>query len=114
VVFATQTWAARTERLPGGVGAGVTVIKGSARLHRQRPAPSAAPGSPARLTGPGAAEIDGRALTAEHILIATGSAALIPPIKRLTEVPVWTNREITTLTEIPRRALLVGGSSLDR
>ena len=29
----------------------------------------------------------------------------------LADVPVWTNREATTLTEIPRRALLIGGSA---
>jgi len=82
-------------QVKGYTDQGVTVIKGSARL-----------------TGPGAVEVDGRTLTAEHIIIATGSAALIPPIEGLADVPVWTNREVTTLTEIPRRALLVGGSAV--
>jgi len=74
---------------------GVTVIKGSARL-----------------SGPRTVDVDGRTLYAEHIVIATGSTAIIPPIDGLDDVPVWTNREVTTLTDIPGRALLVGGSAV--
>ncbi len=74
---------------------GVTVIKDSARF-----------------TGPHAVEVAGRSLTAKNIIVATGSAPVIPPIDGLDGVPVWTNREVTTLTEIPGRALLVGGSAV--
>ena len=74
---------------------GATVIKGTARL-----------------TGPGHVDVDGRQLTAEHIILATGSEATRPPIEGLETVPVWTNREATTLTDIPQRALIIGGSAV--
>jgi pyruvate/2-oxoglutarate dehydrogenase complex dihydrolipoamide dehydrogenase (E3) component len=66
----------------------------------------------ARVTGKGQVDVDGRILTAEHILIATGSDAFIPPIDGLDGVPVWTNREATTLTDIPKRAVMIGGSAV--
>jgi pyruvate/2-oxoglutarate dehydrogenase complex dihydrolipoamide dehydrogenase (E3) component len=62
-----------------------------------------------RITGPGTVEVDGEALCADHVIVATGSDASIPPIEGLEGVPVWTNREATTLKEVPRRAVLVGG-----
>jgi pyruvate/2-oxoglutarate dehydrogenase complex dihydrolipoamide dehydrogenase (E3) component len=47
---------------------------------------------------------------AEHVVIATGSDPVIPPIPGLSEVEgVWTNREATGLTEVPRRMLVLGG-----
>ncbi len=62
-----------------------------------------------RITAPGVVEVNGQALHAEHIIVATGSDATIPPIEGLGDVPVWTNREATTLKAIPERAVLVGG-----
>ena len=61
------------------------------------------------ITGPGKVEVNGEILEAEHVVIATGSAATIPPIEGLDGVHVWTNREATTLTEVPGRAVVVGG-----
>ena len=66
----------------------------------------------ARITGKGKVEVDGRTLTAEHLIIATGTEAFSPPIDGLDSVPVWTNREATTLTEIPKRAVMIGGSAV--
>jgi dihydrolipoamide dehydrogenase len=74
---------------------GATVIKGHARLN-----------------GPGHITVDGRQLTAEHIIVATGSTPVRPPIEGLDQVPVWTSREATTLTEIPERAVFIGGSAV--
>jgi pyruvate/2-oxoglutarate dehydrogenase complex dihydrolipoamide dehydrogenase (E3) component len=68
--------------------------------------------SAARITGPGRVEVDGRTLSAEHIIVATGSDAFVPPVEGLDAVPVWTNREATTLREIPDRAVMVGGSAV--
>jgi len=62
-----------------------------------------------RLAGPGAVEVAGRRLEAKNIVIATGSGATTPPIEGLEDVPYWTNREATTLTEIPESAIVVGG-----
>jgi len=65
-----------------------------------------------RLAGPGVVEVDGRQLHADQVIIATGSDSVIPPIEGLDEVGVWTNREATTLREIPRRAVMIGGSAV--
>lgn len=61
-----------------------------------------------RLAGPGRVEADGRVLETERVILATGSEPIIPPIEGLEEVGYWTNREATTLTEIPRSAVLIG------
>ena len=43
-------------------------------------------------------------------MIAAGSVPVIPPIPGLSELPdIWTNREATALTEVPRRLIVLGG-----
>lgn len=82
---------------------GATVIKGTARL-----------------AGPGQVEVqDGNGhpqrLRAGQIILATGSDPLRPSIDGLDDLGpdrVWTNREATSLAEIPERALVVGGSAV--
>lgn len=66
----------------------------------------------ARITGPGAVEVDGRRFTADDIVIATGSDAFVPPVEGIDSVGAWTNREATTLTEIPKRVVMIGGSAV--
>ena len=66
----------------------------------------------AQVTGPGRVRVDGRELTADHLVVATGSEAVIPPVDGLDEVTAWTNREAYTTAELPRRAVLVGGSAV--
>jgi dihydrolipoamide dehydrogenase len=63
----------------------------------------------ATLTGPGRIEVDGEPVTYERLIIATGSEAQIPPISGLQETGYWTNREATTIREIPRSAIVLGG-----
>ena len=63
----------------------------------------------AQLTGRGTVDVDGRELQAEHIVVATGTTATIPPIDGIEDVEYWTNREATTLTEIPESAIVLGG-----
>ena len=64
----------------------------------------------ARLTGPGSVEVGEEAHSAEHVVIATGSDPVIPPVPGLDELDgVWTNRGVTALTEVPRRLLVLGG-----
>jgi pyruvate/2-oxoglutarate dehydrogenase complex dihydrolipoamide dehydrogenase (E3) component len=65
---------------------------------------------PARIAGPGSVEVGGALHSAEHVVIATGSDPVIPPIPGLLELDgLWTNREVTALTEVPRRLLVLGG-----
>ena len=64
----------------------------------------------ARLAGPGVVQVDGERHGVEHVVIATGSDPVIPPVPGLRELEgVWTNREVTGLTEVPRRLLVLGG-----
>jgi pyruvate/2-oxoglutarate dehydrogenase complex dihydrolipoamide dehydrogenase (E3) component len=64
----------------------------------------------ARLAGPGRVMVDDQEHAANHIVIATGSEPVIPPVPGLRELDgVWTNREATELTEVPRRLLVLGG-----
>ncbi len=45
----------------------------------------------------------------DAVVIAVGSGALIPPIPGLAEAGAWSNREITTSREVPRRLIVLGG-----
>jgi dihydrolipoamide dehydrogenase len=63
-----------------------------------------------RIVEPGVLEVDGRRYTARHIVIATGSEPVIPPIQGLPELEgIWTNREATGVREIPGSLLILGG-----
>jgi dihydrolipoamide dehydrogenase len=63
-----------------------------------------------RLAGPGVVEVDGVRHTADHVVLATGSDAVIPPVPGLRELEgVWTNREITGMKAVPRRLVILGG-----
>ncbi len=62
-----------------------------------------------RVVGPGRVEVDGTEHSAEHVVLATGSDPVIPPIEGLGELDgIWTNREVTGLKEVPRRMLVLG------
>jgi pyruvate/2-oxoglutarate dehydrogenase complex dihydrolipoamide dehydrogenase (E3) component len=63
-----------------------------------------------RLAGPGVVDVDGVRHTAGHVVVATGSDPVIPPIPGLRELAgVWTNREVTGMKAIPHRLLIIGG-----
>jgi pyruvate/2-oxoglutarate dehydrogenase complex dihydrolipoamide dehydrogenase (E3) component len=62
-----------------------------------------------RIVEPGVLEVDGRRYTAGHIVIATGSEPVIPPINGLRELEgVWTNREATGVREVPDSLVILG------
>ena len=49
-------------------------------------------------------------LTARHaVVLATGTRPNVPEIPGLTQARPWTNRDLTTMTKVPPRALVVGG-----
>jgi dihydrolipoamide dehydrogenase len=63
-----------------------------------------------RLAGPGVVEVDGVRHTARHVVVATGSDPVVPPVAGLREMEgVWTNREVTGMKAVPRRLLILGG-----
>jgi dihydrolipoamide dehydrogenase len=65
-----------------------------------------------RLVGTGVVEVDGARHTAEHVVLATGSDPFVPPIPGLRDLEgVWGTREATSMKEVPRRLLVLGGGS---
>jgi pyruvate/2-oxoglutarate dehydrogenase complex dihydrolipoamide dehydrogenase (E3) component len=63
-----------------------------------------------RLAGPGEVEVDGVRHTARHVVVATGSDPVVPPVPGLRELEgAWTNREVTGMKTVPRRLLILGG-----
>jgi pyruvate/2-oxoglutarate dehydrogenase complex dihydrolipoamide dehydrogenase (E3) component len=63
-----------------------------------------------KLAGPGVVEVDGVRHTAENVVLATGSDAVIPPVPGLRDLDgVWTNREATSIKTVPRRLVILGG-----
>jgi dihydrolipoamide dehydrogenase len=66
-----------------------------------------------RLAGPGVVEVDGVPHTARHVVLATGSEPVLPPVPGLRELPgVWTSREVTSMKAVPRRLLILGGGAV--
>jgi len=65
-----------------------------------------------RLAGTGVVEVDGVRHTTEHVVVATGSDPIVPPVPGLRELDgVWGTREATSMKEVPRRLLVLGGGS---
>ena len=65
-----------------------------------------------RLAGPGVVDVDGTRHTAEHVVIATGADAFVPPIPGLDGlVGVWGTREATSMKAVPSRLIVLGGGS---
>ncbi|HEX4279340.1 MAG TPA: NAD(P)/FAD-dependent oxidoreductase [Solirubrobacteraceae bacterium] len=65
-----------------------------------------------RLAGIGVVEVDGVRHTAEHVVVATGSDPIVPPVPGLRDLEgVWGTREATSMEAVPRRLLVLGGGS---
>lgn len=78
--------------------AGIDLVRGHGRIVAPRTV---------TVTGP-----DGTTTTlmARHaVVVATGSSALIPPIKGLADADPWTNREAAAAQAIPGRLAIIGG-----
>jgi pyruvate/2-oxoglutarate dehydrogenase complex dihydrolipoamide dehydrogenase (E3) component len=64
----------------------------------------------ARIVQAGVIDVDGQRVSARHVVVATGSEPVIPPIPGLRELDgVWTNREATGVREIPESLVILGG-----
>ncbi len=78
--------------------AGVAVFHGFGRLSGERTV---------RVSCAGNTQV---ILAARHaVVVATGTRPNVPEIPGLAHAHPWTNRELTTMTQVPPRALVVGG-----
>ncbi|MGV8840143.1 MAG: mercury(II) reductase [Bauldia sp.] len=87
----------RQKKYDGLLGGGVSVIEGAARFVARD-----------------VVEVDGRRITGDRFLIATGSRPIIPDIPGLAEVPFLTSDllshgEQVELTELPASIIIIGG-----
>jgi dihydrolipoamide dehydrogenase len=63
-----------------------------------------------RLVRRGEVDVGGVRHTARHVVLAAGSEPVIPPVPGLRALDgLWTNREVTGMTSVPRRLLILGG-----
>jgi len=76
-------------------GLGVTVLRGAARF-----------------SGPAEVEAAGQRIRARRFVVATGSAAAVPPIPGIAQVPYLTNETVFGLTEAPGHLLVLGGGPI--
>jgi pyruvate/2-oxoglutarate dehydrogenase complex dihydrolipoamide dehydrogenase (E3) component len=98
----THNWSDDSGQVKWVEGTGSTLIRGRARLAGERTV---------EVTGPDGGPAGGRVtVTARRaVVIATGSAAAIPPVRGLAEALVWTSREATSSEIVPGRLAIIGG-----
>ena len=65
-----------------------------------------------RFIGPSTIEVDGTRLEFSRAVIATGARAAEPPIAGLANAGFYTNETIFTLTELPRRMVVIGAGPI--
>ena len=67
----------------------------------------------ATIVGPGRVKVEDQEYAASRgLVIATGTAAVIPPIDGLAGTPYWTNREAVEASSLPSTLLVLGGGSI--
>jgi len=66
----------------------------------------------ARFAGPDRLDVDGRAVEATRVVIATGSAPWAPPIDGLDRVGYLTSTTAMELTRLPESLVVIGGNSI--
>ena len=63
----------------------------------------------ARFTGSQSIEVAGQSLRFKRAIIATGARAALPDVPGLADVGCLTNETVFSLTELPRRLIVIGG-----
>lgn len=66
----------------------------------------------ATIIAPGRIRAGDKEITADHLIVATGSDAVVPELLGTEQIPIWTNRDVFTVTILPERAVIVGGSAV--
>ncbi len=63
----------------------------------------------ASLSRPGAVAVRERLLEYDHLVVATGSRPVVPPLEGIDGVPFWTSRDATSTSSVPRSLIVLGG-----
>ena len=66
----------------------------------------------AQIISPWQVEIDGRQVSAEKIILATGASPIIPPIPGLADTDPLTSETLWQLQTLPKRLLIMGGGAI--
>lgn len=68
--------------------------------------------SPATVLEEGVVEADGRRWRAEHVVLATGSSPVIPPVDGIDDVGWLTSDDLMVAAELPDSLLILGGGAI--
>lgn len=66
----------------------------------------------ATLTSPWEINIGDKTLTARHIVLATGARPRVPSLPGIEHAPVLTSENLWSLTELPKRLVVLGGGAI--
>ncbi len=66
----------------------------------------------AKITSPWTVEVNGTTLTTRSIIIATGAAPFVPPIKGLDKIDYLTSDTLWRLRELPEKLVVLGGGPI--
>lgn len=66
----------------------------------------------AKLTSPWEVQVGDRTLTARHIVLATGARPRVPSLPGIERAPVLTSENLWSLTELPKRLVVLGGGAI--
>ena len=66
----------------------------------------------AKILSPHEVEVNGKTLTTNNIIVATGARPAVPPIPGLDKVPFLTTDNIWELRELPKRLVIAGGGPI--
>jgi pyruvate/2-oxoglutarate dehydrogenase complex dihydrolipoamide dehydrogenase (E3) component len=61
---------------------------------------------------PGLVRVGERELPYDHLMLATGSLPVTPPVDGLADLEHWTSREATSASEVPESLIVVGGGAV--
>ena len=98
--YMTSSWSDTTQT-PWLDSEGIELIRGHGRLIGERAIEVTTTDGTMRRLEAGVA-----------VVVATGSAAAIPPIDGLAEAEPWTNIDITSTSEVPPRLMVLGGGPI--
>ena len=66
----------------------------------------------ARILSPWEVEVDGRIVSAQRIILATGASPIMPRISGIEQVEALTSENLWELRELPERLLVMGGGAI--